>query len=46
MFAQASVLVTNNREKTLAYYEVCPFSVNYGSVMFYSTAYSMNGQAY
>ncbi len=24
-------------EKTLAYYKICPFSVNYESVVFYST---------
>jgi len=24
-------------EKTLTYHEICPFSINYESVMFYST---------
>jgi len=34
---QASVFVTDIIKKTPAYYEICTFSVNYESVMFYSS---------
>jgi hypothetical protein len=34
--AQASVFVQAQRH-SLAYFEICPFSVNYESVMFYDT---------
>jgi hypothetical protein len=34
--AQASMFVQAQRH-SLAYYEICPFSVNYESVMFYDT---------
>jgi hypothetical protein len=33
LLAQASV----SSQKALAYFEICPFSVNYESVMFYDT---------
>jgi hypothetical protein len=36
LFVQARVFATDNR-KDCAYYEIWPFSVNYESVMFYST---------
>ncbi len=29
-----SVKVNNNRKKALAYYKICPFTVNYEPVMF------------
>ncbi len=29
-------------EKTLTYHEICPFSINYESVMFYSTGLRAN----
>ncbi len=35
LLAQASVFV--QAKKTLAYYKICPFSVNYESKMFYGT---------
>jgi len=31
------VVVTDNSKTTLAYYEICPFSVDYEFVMLYST---------
>jgi hypothetical protein len=31
------VQVTDNNKTTLAYYEICPFSVDYELVMFYRT---------
>jgi hypothetical protein len=36
MFVQTSMCVTDDK-KTLAYYKIWPFAVNYESVMFYST---------
>ncbi len=45
MFVHARVFVTE-KEKTLAYYKIRPFAVNYESVMFYGADPSLYNKTF